>query len=390
VSSGKKLIWEMSNKKAESKNIDLSIDPRITSSKLLTPNDICKTSDKSPDYSLNPNSSFSGNGFPVSQLSASGKSVINVLMFPLTYGDSKWNDTQIDVMRKTSLKVSEFYNRVSYGRVKMNFIFLDRNLWWHSTESLHSGVNSIQSVNVEDKIHAIQSIINTSSSSINFDSYDSIVFITGPNEPNGEAFRNYQYSSDRGNAKNFVLGGGGLLSADLLAHELGHALFYFDDLYLFASNYFRDSTHVSSGAPGFGGPGNWDLMAGGNGNNFLTLTGWNRLLAGFIHDDEFRCITNQSSSVHYLSDIDQIGGIKNVLINVEDGVTIAAESRINENSNQGLLVYFIDSYIGHGWVPVRAASRLLGKGESVKLGNFKFTVLDTNKSGVLFQVDSSK
>lgn len=385
-----KLVWQVSKKKVESKNIDLSEDSRITPTNLLTSNNVCKTIDKTPDYSLNQNSGFSGNGFPRPSLSASGKSVIDVLMFPLTYSDSQWSENQIDVLKKTSIKVSDFYNRISYGRVDIKFTFLNRNMWWKSAEKLHSGVNGIQSVNTEDKIQAMKDILNTSNSLINFDSFDSIVFITGPNEPNGEAFRNYQYSSDRVNARNFVLGGGGLLDTALLAHELGHALYYFDDLYLFSSVYFIDSTHVSSGAPGFGGPSNWDLMAGGNGNNFLTLLGWNRLLAGFIHDDEFRCITNQSSSVHYLSDIDRIGGVKSLLINIEEGVTIAAESRINEDSNQGLLVYFIDSYIGHGWEPVRAASRLLGKGEVVKLGNWKFTVLDTNKSGILFRLDSSK
>ena len=117
--------------------------------------------------------------------------------------------------------------------------------------------------------------------------------------------------------------------------------------------------------------------------------GWNRLLMGWLSDSEIRCIKNQSSTTHFLSNIDNVSDPKLVLINVSSGITIAMESRVIDSKHQGLLVYKIDSNIDHGDGPISAEKKLLSMGESIKLENWSIYVSNTSPSGLIVKVEKS-
>jgi hypothetical protein len=117
--------------------------------------------------------------------------------------------------------------------------------------------------------------------------------------------------------------------------------------------------------------------------------GWNKLLMGWIKDEEVRCVQNQVSSTHYLSDFSSSLGTKLLLVNLKPGVTIAMESRNNYSSGQGLLVYKIDTNINHGDGPITAEKLLLRKGEKKSIDNWNIEVQDTSTIGLLVNVTKS-
>lgn len=117
--------------------------------------------------------------------------------------------------------------------------------------------------------------------------------------------------------------------------------------------------------------------------------GWNRLLMGWLSDSEIRCIKNQNSTTHFLSNIDSVTDPKLVMINVASGITIAMESRVIDSKNQGLLVYKIDSNTNHGDGPINAEKNLLSLGESIRLDNWNISVSATSPSGLIVKVEKS-
>jgi hypothetical protein len=110
-------------------------------------------------------------------------------------------------------------------------------------------------------------------------------------------------------------------------------------------------------------------------------------LAGWLEDSQVRCISDQPSTVHYLSAIDRTKDPKLLTINLAPGVTLAAEAKpeIGE-ANKGLLVYTINSYRSNGQGPIIAQDTLLTKGQSISILGWKIYVLDIDTNGVLVAV----
>jgi hypothetical protein len=120
-------------------------------------------------------------------------------------------------------------------------------------------------------------------------------------------------------------------------------------------------------------------------NSKLALLNWNRFLMGWLKEGEVRCIVDQTSSVHYLTPFSNNQEPKLLLINLADGVTLAAEARDLGNEKK-LLVYIIDTYVSHGKGPVMTSNRPLTKGETQSVYGWDITVIDNNSEGVLVEV----
>lgn len=106
---------------------------------------------------------------------------------------------------------------------------------------------------------------------------------------------------------------------------------------------------------------------------------------GWLRDTEVRCISDQSASTHYLTSFGNSAEPKLTIINLADGVTLAAEVRDNGNE-KGLLIYTIDTYIQAGQGPIKTFNKLLSKGMKRSIYGWDISVLDADKDGVLFDV----
>lgn len=167
---------------------------------------------------------------------------------------------------------------------------------------------------------------------------------------------------------------GGYNGTSIWIHELGHSLYAFEDLYLFKPS---ASTNKNSDLDV---PARWDLMAGSS----IALLQWNKYLMGWIYDSEVRCLSDQKSSIHYLSASETSVDPKLLAINLTEGVTLAAEARTGTSDGAGLLLYTINTYIGHGNGPILAQKSLVAKGQTRAMLGWEFKVLETNTKGILF------
>ena len=403
IKSGKKLVWNkgVTIKSAAATtspsptitpnptpslnpiNLDnLSRDARITSFSLLTNVASCKTADNTPDYT--PAGNIARNGFPRPKeaLYPSGK--VKILVIPFNY--KTWNFrtvlpqgsnltmTDLDLLKLMIRDLEKFYKEASGGRFEVSITVLPEKEWWTMDPDTTFSYGPMV-----DNFGPFLKMIEKNDGKIDFTTFDSYIFIAGTSYADtsiAQAMYTSNVKTSKGQANKLVAITTGWQNYTLVFHELGHSLFGFEDLYFQTENpaeWLPKELKV---------PMSWDIMAN---SNLALITNWNRLLMGWIRDDEIRCVTNQTDSVHYLSNFPTENQPKILLINLEPGVTIASETR-GTGSSQGLLLYVIDTNLGHGNGPIRVVDYLLKAGDSKELFDWKFDVLETSKDGLLVKV----
>jgi hypothetical protein len=401
VKSGKKLVWNkgVALKKAEPapapspetkvevKNL-LSSDPRITPLSALTSMDICKTVDKTPDYAWG-GKILHRNGFPRPDTSVAGKKSAKILVVPIIFNDLPFREEKIqrgqifssdvDLLNETIPLIKESFKALSVQRFELEIDVLPKSRWLvFNRDNPLSGVWGV------DNFTTLMEIIEKEKPDFNFDGYDTFAFISGNGLPGQMGLGSAQASHPRvKNSKsgfmNAILMLGGITNTTLWVHEFGHSLFSFEDLYLF-SQASSGTTRQKLGDVSV--PSKWDLMSD---STKVSLLGWNKFLIGWLYDSEVRCISEQKSSIHYLSNRETSNDTKLLTINLAPGVTLAAEAKNASGTDKGLLLYLIDTYTSHGEGPILTQNSLITKGQSKSWLGWQFNVLDSNEEGVLIE-----
>jgi hypothetical protein len=401
VKSGKKLVWNkgVALKKAEPapapspetkvevKNL-LSSDPRITPLSALTSMDICKTVDKTPDYAWG-GKILHRNGFPRPDTSVAGKKSAKILVVPIIFNDLPFREEKIqrgqifssdvDLLNETIPLIKESFKALSVQRFELEIDVLPKSRWLvFNRDNPLSGVWGV------DNFTTLMEIIEKEKPDFNFDGYDTFAFISGNGLPGQMGLGSAQASHPRvKNSKsgfmNAILMLGGITNTTLWVHEFGHSLFSFEDLYLF-SQASSGTTRQKLGDVSV--PSKWDLMSD---STKVSLLGWNKFLIGWLYDSEVRCISEQKSTIHYLSNRETSNDTKLLTINLAPGVTLAAEAKNASGTDKGLLLYLIDTYTSHGEGPILTQNSLITKGQSKSWLGWQFNVLDSNEEGVLIE-----
>ena len=402
IKKGNKLVWSkgaviksavpaaspsptpaVSSPAIEAKVDSLSLDPRVSKDSLLSSASICKTIDKTPDYGPG-GLTTSRNGFPRPKEATYPSGKAKVLVIPFTY--TTWpflsklpaitnrTVTDLEAIQKVNKEVEELAKSLSAGKFEMEISILPESEWLTLDPEL-----GFDSTPMTDNFGPIKKMIQKNDGKIDFEKYDSYVFVStlgAPIPPVAQATYSTEVKTSKGQANKLVLMTQGWSSSALYFHELGHSMFGLEDLYLFSEN--KAEWLPSELTPILA----WDLMAS---SQIEVLSNWNRLLMGWISDSEIRCLTDQSQSTHYLSDFTKKGQPQLLLINLAPGVSLAAESRIWGES-QRLLLYVVDTNLSHGQGPLRSLNTLLKAGESKELFDWKLNVLETSKDGLLLEV----
>ena len=402
MKSGTKLVWNKGvtvkaaakpapmpsltpEPKVEIKN-SLAQDPRITPTSELTSLETCKTEDKTPD-SIGQGVMVHRNGFPRPDQSSSDKKSAKVLVIPLIFKDLPFIveklqrgqvfSSDIDNLNEVIPRVEDSFKTLSAGRFEIDIDVLPQKEWWVVNID-----NPISGVPFTNNFPEIMKVVESQKTLANFDEYDTYVFLTGNGMPGqaglGSAQASYGERSSKAKSGRFsaVLIAGGFTNSPLWVHELGHSLYGFEDLYLFNQS---SAKPVGSDVEV---PMKWDLMANSNRGSFLE---WNKFLMGWTYDSEVRCLTDQKSSIHYLSTVDSSRDPKLLTINLAPGVTLAAESRISTIDSSGLLLYTINTYISHGEGPILAQKSLIPKGGSKSISGWQISVLESDAEGILIE-----
>jgi M6 family metalloprotease-like protein len=382
IKSGKKLIWNKGSMVVKPNptpattpnpvqvDIDLSLDSRVTATKDLSKNDSCKTRD------LTPRSDVS-NGFPRPDSALTAPKSVKILVLPVSFADFSFLESDLAKLKNATLITTEIYKKISFDKLNVEFLFPEKSEWVTLARSAAS-YGIVENKPQQNNEIVVIDAIAASSPKINFDIYDGVLIESGwfRSTGGGQGFPGQRYSTNHGIAKgvSFTFGQG-VASWRTIAHELGHSLFGLEDLYVFLNN---NRPSVPDPTPA----GQWDMMS----NSEPDFFGWSKLLMGYLDDVDFRCISNQPDTTHFISNINAAVGNKLVLINLSEGRTLALESRSTPNGNQGLLAYEIDSSKSHGDGPIKAQKKLVQGAESLTLLGHRLEVIDANKNGLLVRV----
>ena len=177
------------------------------------------------------------------------------------------------------------------------------------------------------------------------------------------------------------------------AHETGH---------MFGLTDIRDVTDPTKQDSSF--TGIFDVMSAGIAPELLA---WHRFILGMLNDDQVRCATNAGSTTHLLAPVEKsTTDPKMVVIPISKYQAIIVESRRNLgfdlnfcSSNEGALVYTLDTTIGYRKSPVKVIpspsatdatwrrDAALKVNESVTILGYKITNIESGDFGDVVKVE---
>ncbi len=349
---------------------DLSQTSSISSQASLSDVEICKTSDLTPRTDVS-------NGFPRPANAKSGTVSARILYVPIIFSDLPFTESDLARLKVATEKVVEFYKATSYGKVSITYEFLPEQQWVKMPKSA-ADYRLPENIPQWHNGQLARDALALVDAAVDFNLYDGVVLSTGYSRSirAGEAFPGMTFKTKNGVAKGVSFEAGSATGNDaIMAHELGHSLFGLEDLYV-----FQNPNRPIAPDPIPAGP--WDMMSS-MGREFF---GWSKLLAGWLESSHVRCLTNQASTTHYIETIDLRGkNPKLVLVNLENGVTLAVEGR-SEMFFRGVLVYKVDSRIGHGDGPISSEKRVLPPGRSLTRDGWTIRVVDEDERGFLIEI----
>jgi hypothetical protein len=320
----------------------------------------CKIADATPG-------SGSKQGFPRPPHAKPGKAVLEVLVVPVRYAGSKATEAsvQTDIQRAFML-AREFFERNAYKRVTPNFTLEPESQW------VAVGETSQQFIDARGKdLKRVTQDIVSQIPRQNLGAFDSIFIV----EAGGTGYwggmdstATYSHASGAVHSVYFQIGWTEAIS---LRHNLGHAAYYLEDLYVHAPNRTPDADIF---------PFKYDIMSSGDssGDDFSV---WNRWLAGFVTDSEVRCVpANVAESTHRLVHANNANGEKLAMVPLGSGRALFAEY-----INNGVHVYALDSNIGHGAGPIKTLA-LLQAGQSITHAGMQVTVSAADSSSVYVKI----
>ena len=381
--SGKKLVW----KKKSVPVIpvipvvtDLSKSPSLSTRDLFSEISNCKISDVTYTKDVNL-------GFPRPAGLVANKSSYKALVIPVGFSDAPYTDYDLMFLKEKVAQVNQYFKVQSYGKAQIDFTYAETSKWviFPDTRSDHGLSVWIPQ---ESKQSLIQEVLAKTDSSLKIPEYDFVVIETAKwlGTGWGQAFPIFSFTSPSGPAKTIIFQAGRQVGQwYVAAHEIGHALFGFEDLYSFANVRENQSAYKATQ--------NWGLMSNAGGY-FIGLFSWERFLASWIEDFQVACLSKTGNFQIYLAPLDSTANVqKSLQVPLETGVILVAESRKSSEYDVGAgyggtLVYVVDTKINHGSEPITVLG-FLAKGQTAMYKNIEITSLDSNSTGELVSVKIS-
>jgi len=375
--SGKKIVWKKKPVPAAPAVTDLSKSSLLSTRDLFSETSNCKISDVSytKDVSL---------GFPRPAGLVASKSTYKALVIPVGFSDAPYTDNDLMLLKEKVAQVDRYFKVQSYGKAQIDFTYAETSKWVIFPDGRADHGLSVW-VPQQSKQSFIQEVLAKTDSSLNIPAYDFVVIETAGwlGSGWGQAFPIFSFTSPSGSAKTIIFQAGRSVGQwFVVAHEIGHALFGFEDLYSFSNVRENQSPYKATQS--------WDLMSN-SGGSYKGLFSWQRFLASWIEDLQVACLSKVGNYQIYLAPLDSIANVqKSLQIPLEPGVILVAESRKYSEfdvgaGDGGTLVYVVDTRINHGNEPITVLG-FLTKGATATYKNVEITSLDSNSTGELVSV----
>ena len=315
----------------------------------------CKISDATPGDVAQ--------GFPRPPRAKPGKPDLNVLVIPVRYANNPITEEQLrKEFEREFQNTKTFFERNSYKRVTPFFTLESESQWVSVAETAQQFIDA-RSSDLKRVTQDIVSLIPRQ----NLKDFDSIFIVAagGTSYWGGmDQSATYKHSSGDIGSVYFQTSPA---SNTAFPHNLGHTAYYFEDLYI--QPFFRTPGQNIT-------PLRFDAMSSGN-----DYVAWNRWLAGFLYDSEVTCLrTGETESIHRLTHFNSNSGKKLSVIPLGFGRAIFIEY-----NNNAIHIYELNSYIGHGAGPIKTIDTLQN-GQTLKYGNFEFTVVALDQTGAYIKV----
>jgi M6 family metalloprotease-like protein len=376
--SGKKIVWKKRFIPTVPTVIDLAMTTTLSASSMFADISLCKITDATWPQSVMSLGFPRNSGFELSKKNFKG------IVIPISFSDATYNSSDEKILAENLKKVSEYYFAQSYGQVSIDFVIPEPSKWvvFSGNRSDHGfGLKVPQ----ENKEPFVREVLSKTDPDLNIGNYDLVVIESARWQGLGwaQGLAATSISTPSGFTKSIILEVGSTVGIwQIIAHEIGHAFFGFEDLYSFA--WIPENVYVDDGNK------NWDLMADPTAGR-IELFSWQRFLSSWIKDEQVACAVKPGKYNVFLSPLAKYTtNNKSVVIPIENGTVLVAESRKYLGYDEripaeGTLVYVVDTKINHGSEPIKVL-KLLGKGETLTYKNVEITSLDSNSTGELVSV----
>lgn len=360
---------------------------------------ISEDSDGSPDKSY---------AFPLPATRESLREGFKILVVPVQFTDHRTTNKPSDDMADVVTELTNYYTRASAVPISFD---------WTISDSYYQMGKTIDSFKLNDwewggsngGFYAryepyLEAALALADEDYDFSDYDVVVVEEPRSVTNAEHPMYVPHAQENGGVQIdtadgpvrsiLVTGNDELRNIPNWVHEFGHLLGLGD------RNWNTDAK------PGF------DIMFGWYGSPELSV--WNRWLLNILKDEQVDCITNSSSSTHWIKPVAWVGEYKKaVVIPVSESEVIVVESRRRQGydalfgkESEGAYVYRVDSsakmyqpdskVIVDVIAPTRskpimswALDASLKLGESVTSDGWKITVVETGAFGDVVKVEKT-
>lgn len=290
-----------------------------------------------------------GLGFPRSEHRLPSLGTVQVIVLFADYADAPATRSPQDVFAMLSPQAEEFFTNQSYGRFTLQ---LQPHFVWLrlSQPSVHYG-DSL--TDYEKHLAFLQEAVDLADADVDFSQADAVVLLSNPDAyqivygPTYTGFVDSGLSADGVIIPNGMTSGRDLLHWGYLwlNHEMGHSL-GLPDLYAYNTDAYI-----------FTYTGGFSLM----GNIFghaPELTAYERWTLGWLDDEQMVCLPLGYTAQHTLHAIEQPGGVKAIVVSLDENRLLVVESRRALGYDErldppGVLVYVVDVNIATGYGPLR-------------------------------------
>jgi M6 family metalloprotease-like protein len=375
--------------------------PALTPDASLENQNECKIKDVTYP---NDSSLYVSSAFTTPPYSLAGKSEITLSWFPVSFRDIPLSDQLYQSALKTAREAEGLYEFNSYGRVDFVFTIPTKENWINLPENVKFYESLWASMTTQQVTQYLLDRAGPKGAPMS----DAIMFLfpEGKYSVTNNSYydKDFQLNVQNGSipsARVYGIGGGiDSIGVNGFAHGIGHAMYSFEDLYIFAGY----SPSGKTEQPGNG----WDVMIGG-GEFFL----WQKWHIGWLKDAEVNCVSSSTQpKTLFLEPFQSPTGKKLIVINVNSSKVVLAEYRTNtaksilkkynlcqkggvsqcesKYEHSGLLVYDLDTSRKHGAGPFRVSrdskEKLLEVGESLIHEGHKFEVIGSDGVGIYVRV----
>ena len=353
----------------------LHLDPRITPIAELDAQEVCKIPDVTPDGRWPGRS-----GFPMSPDAGDPSRNLRVLVVPIAASDSPFTEADRGRVERAVNGANEYFRLQSYGRVGLEVSWTDSIVEFPGTV-IESGW--IASSPRFDRSFTIDQAIELMGDS-DLDNFDVLAFFAPADKRFDFGTAGTSGVQREGLPRLRTLMGGMVISSwSIFAHEILHNWVGSEDLYSFV----EPGTHYM---------GDWDIMANGRGN--LELNSWLRWIAGWIVDEQVRCLASPRESTHFIEGLPIVSERpKMVVVKLNDNAVMVIDSRRTvkwgvdswDTDAPATLVYVVDTSFRHGEGPLRLRGTLEKPADSVESDGVRVTLLESSPDGDLIRVEPS-